>query len=78
MKVNGLVVTLGNDEQINEQLLKQLESEPTFELGERNANRVPIVFESEEGKSAQQLHDWLVSLSGVKHVEVVFVGFDDA
>ncbi len=76
MNVNGLVVTLGDDEEQNRTVLSLIEESPNITLGERNANRVPIVVESEEEKSAQQLHDWIQSLSGVQQVEVVFIGCD--
>jgi hypothetical protein len=39
---------------------------------------LPVVLETENAQASEEVHDWLARLPGVFHLDVVFVGLEEA
>ena len=74
--ISGLVVHLGLDDVLATETVDAIEAESTIELGERQDRKLPIVLECQTPNESQATTDWLISLPGVTHVDVVFVDLE--
>ena len=72
MPVNGLLLTLKEDEGLVSNALLEIEGRQDIELGERTGRWQPVVVESRGTKGSHEAHEWLESLPGVIMVDVVF------
>jgi len=77
MPVNGLLITLEEDETLVEEVLKVLDDREGIEIGERTGRWLPVVVEAEDAKGSHDVHEWIESLSGVVIVDVVFTSVGD-
>lgn len=72
MPVNGLLLTLTEDEGLVREALLEIGKRDGIELGERTERWQPVVVESDGTKGSHEAHEWLESLPGVVMVDVVF------
>lgn len=72
MPVNGLLITLTEDEKLVQDVLLAVESRDGIELGERTGRWQPVVVETEGTRESHEVHEWLDSFPGVVMVDVVF------
>lgn len=77
MPVNGLLLTLAEDQQLIDDVLVAVAELECIELGERTGRWQPVVVETKGTKDSHDIHEWLESLSGVVMVDVVFSSVDD-
>ena len=78
MWISSFLVTLPASEEAAESICSALDSAGVFTSGERQGRRLPVVLEAPDGSASRHWHEWIENLPGVCHVEVVFVGFDEA
>ncbi len=72
MPVNGLLLTLTEDEMLAKGVLSELSHRDDIELGERTERWQPLVVETSGTRESHEVHEWLSSLPGVVMVDVVF------
>ncbi len=78
MPVNGLLLTLNEDESLVSEALLELGRRGDIELGERTDRWQPVVVETTGGaKESHEIHEWLEDLPGVEKVDVVFTSVDE-
>ncbi|MEZ4361337.1 MAG: hypothetical protein R3B48_14220 [Kofleriaceae bacterium] len=75
MTVSALVVTLSSDPAVAPQALAALAQDPRLQLGERHAERIPVVAETESPAAGVALCEHLERLAGVLRVDVVAIDF---
>ena len=78
MPVNGLLLTLSPDERLAERVCEQITARPEAVLGERQGIYQPLAVDTPDVRSAHEFHEWLESLDGVGHVDVIYVGFEES
>ncbi len=74
--ISGLVIHLKIDEELARETVIAIKAEPTIEVGEPQGHKLPIVLECETPDESQATTDWLLSLPGVTHVDVVLVDLE--
>ena len=72
MPVNGLLLTLTDDENLAGESLLEIERRSDIELGDRTDRWQPVVVESGGARESHEVHEWLAALPGVLMVDVVF------
>ncbi len=72
MPVNGLLLTLTEDEKLAGETLLEIDRRSDIELGERTDRWQPVVVETGGTGESHQVHEWLADLPGVVMVDVVF------
>lgn len=77
MPVNGLLITLTEDETLAQDVLLAIESRDGVELGDRTGRWQPVVVETEGTRDSHEVHEWLESLPGTVMVDVVFSSVGD-
>jgi nitrate reductase NapAB chaperone NapD len=77
MPISGLIVTLEQDPARRLDGLQRLRSNPALELGVQEGRRLAVV--SETASRAEDLRLWesLQDCTGVEHVDVVYVHFQE-
>jgi hypothetical protein len=75
--ISGLVATLSADARLAGLALQAIGQHPALETGPQEGRRLPLVLETETASASHALAQWLVELSGVEHVDVAFVHWDD-
>lgn len=78
MPVNGLLLTLSPDECLAEQVRAAIAARPEALLGESQGIYQPVAVDADDVRSAHEFHEWLESLEGVGHVDVIYVGFEES
>lgn len=78
MQISALVITLGHTGSAREATLAALAREPCIELGEPEGPRVPAVSETPTLREGRDLVERLLATTGVAHVDVLSVNFEDA
>lgn len=76
MPVSGLVLRL-SPEARTEELRAILEQDPRLEVGSAQGLSLPLVSDTRDRDEDRALQDWLRGLSGVVHLDVAFIHFDD-
>jgi nitrate reductase NapAB chaperone NapD len=72
------VVALIDRQQIDSiRLNDAVESRAGFEVGEACGPKVPLTIEAVDGRELEAATEWLRSLPGVLHVDVIYVNFDE-
>jgi len=77
MAVSGLVIYLQSDECDVKSAIEAMSSRPELTIGERAGCCLPAVLEMADDRAGREMHSWLEALSGVHHVDVVYVHFGD-
>lgn len=77
MPVNGLLLTLSPDESLAEHARAAIAARPEASLGEPQGIYQPLAVETEDVRAAHEFHEWLESLKGIAHVDVIYVGFEE-
>lgn len=72
MPVNGLLLTLTDDERMAQEALLEMDRREGVELGDRAGRWQPVVAESTGTRDSHEIHEWLEALPGVLAVDVVF------
>ncbi|MCP5537681.1 MAG: hypothetical protein H7A51_15790 [Akkermansiaceae bacterium] len=72
MPVNGLLLTLTEDEKLAQSSLLEIECRDDIELGDRTGRWQPVVVETGGTRESHEVHEWLENLPGVLMVDVVF------
>ncbi|MBT8037995.1 MAG: hypothetical protein KJO21_10670 [Verrucomicrobiae bacterium] len=72
MPVNGLLLTLTEDEELAGESLLEISRRDDIELGDRTDRWQPVVVETEGTRESHEAHEWLADLPGVQMVDVVF------
>ena len=72
MPVNGLLLTLTEDEMVARATLSEIGQRSDIELGERSDRWQPLVVEASGTRESHEAHEWLSDLPGVVMVDVVF------
>ncbi len=72
MPVNGLLLTLSEDEMLVKDVLSELDQRHDIELGERTERWQPLVVETSGTRESHEVHEWISDLPGVIMVDVVF------
>jgi len=76
--ISGLVAYFSQNEVANGDSLDQIGRHPAFEVGMRQAYRLPLVLETADPGESHDMLDWLHSLPGIDHVDVTFVHLEAA
>jgi nitrate reductase NapAB chaperone NapD len=77
MPISGLVVTLDREPEARDRALAALTIDPRVTCGEPQGLRLPIVTETDDLESAEDLVEALGRIPGISFVDVVSVHFDD-
>ncbi len=77
MPVNGLLLTLSPDPGLADDARIRIAAHCGTELAPVRDRWLPIAVETPDVKSAHEFHEWLESLPGIEHVDVIYVGFDE-
>ena len=77
MPVNGLLLTLSPDARLAEHTRAAISARPESSLGKPQGIYLPLAVETENVRAAHEFHEWLESLEGVAHVDVIYVGFEE-
>ena len=77
MPVNGLLLTLMEDEALVNDALCVIAERDDIELGDRTGRWQPVVVEADDTGGSHEVHEWLQSLPGVLMVDVVFSSVGD-
>jgi len=77
MPVNGLLLTLLEDENLVNDALSSIAARDDVSLGERTGKWQPVVVESDDVGDSHDVHEWLESLPGVLFVDVIFTSVGD-
>jgi hypothetical protein len=77
MPVNGLLLTLSPDESLARQARATIAARAEAVLGEPQGIYQPLAVETDDVRGAHEFHEWLESLEGVGHVDVIYVGFEE-
>lgn len=72
MPVNGLLLTLAEDEKLAGDSLLEIRGRGDIELGERTDRWQPVVVVTGGARESHEVHEWLQDLPGVEMVDVVF------
>lgn len=78
MPVNGLLLTLAEDEKHVNDALLAIGARSDIELGERTGRWQPVVVETKDTGGSHDVHEWLQALPGVLLVDVIFTSVGDA
>jgi hypothetical protein len=78
MPVNGLLLTLSPDERLAGEARAMIAARSEVELGEAEGIYQPLAVETSDVRAAHEFHEWLESLEGVGHVDVIYVGFEES
>jgi len=78
MPINGLLIGLASDQNISDEVVRQLEKNEHVELGERNGMWLPVSIESESVRDSHEIHEWIEKLDGVLSVDVVFASVEES
>lgn len=73
MPILSAVLTLPTPEPA----LEQLQRRPEITIGPSAGSRVPVVLTTDTRAEDKALWDWIQSLPGLHHVELVFADFSD-
>lgn len=76
MPIAGLVITLSNDGLTAREAEKELLQIPALTLGPASGTRIAGVLDTPDETDTQRNWEWLNSLPGVEHVDVVYVAWD--
>jgi nitrate reductase NapAB chaperone NapD len=74
MQISGLVITLDLDAEPGS-VETALGARPEFDVGEAHDRWLAVAMEAPDEAGSWALHDWLRTLPGVAHVDVVHVHF---
>ena len=77
MPMSGLLITLAEDPVARQNGLAELESNKSFEVGMAHGERLAAVLDTPTAKANKAAWQWLNTLSGISHVDVVFVSLDE-
>ena len=77
MPVNGLLLTLSSDPVLAEEARRHIATRSEAELAPCQDRWQPLAVETTDVKAAHDFHEWLESLAGVEHVDVIYVGFEE-
>ena len=77
MPVNGLLLTLTDDESLVDDVLLTIAAHDSVELGDRTGRWQPVVVETGGTGESHDVHEWLQALPGVVMVDVVFTSVGD-
>lgn len=77
MPISALVITLRGSPPEREHALAELAREPCIELGEVRGRRLPAVSETPTLEAGRSLVERLLSMTGVEHVDVLSIQFED-
>jgi len=77
MPVNGLLITLTEDETLSGDTLLAIAEHDCIELGDRTDRWQPVVVETSGTRDSHEIHEWLEALPGVIMVDVVFSSVSD-
>ena len=77
MPVNGLLITLTEDETLSKEVLLAIAERDGIELGDRTDRWQPVVVETSDTRDSHDVHEWLEALPGVVSVDVVFSSVSD-
>jgi len=77
MPVNGLLITLTEDETLSGDALLAIAEHDGIELGDRTDRWQPVVVETSGTRDSHEIHEWLEALPGVIMVDVVFSSVSD-
>jgi nitrate reductase NapAB chaperone NapD len=77
MPVNGLLITLTEDETLSSDALLAIAKHDCIELGDRTDRWQPVVVETSGTRDSHEIHEWLEALPGVIMVDVVFSSVAD-
>jgi nitrate reductase NapAB chaperone NapD len=77
MPVNGLLITLTEDETLTNDALLAIAEHEGIELGERTEKWQPVVVETAGVGESHEVHEWLEALPGVMKVDVIFTSVGD-
>ena len=77
MPVNGLLLTLTEDETLVDDALSVISARDDIELGDRTGRWQPVVVEAGGTGESHEVHEWLQALPGVVMVDVVFTSVGD-
>lgn len=78
MPVNGLLITLTEDENLVNDALSAIAARDDIELGDLTGRWQPVVVEADDTGGSHDVHEWLQALPGVVMVDVVFTSVGDA
>ena len=56
--------------------LETLRARPEIEIGNLIESRLPLTLEADDSAGLDSLTDWLLTLPGISHVNVIFVHFE--
>ena len=77
MPISGLVVTLARDSDRASQGMATLAADERVEVGVRNGRRVAVVSTTAGSTEDQALWESLDACPGIRHLDVVYIDFDE-
>ena len=76
MPISGLVLSLTADARLDD-LVAELGHDPHIDVGTASRRRLPLVLDTADPGEDRALWEWIRSRSGVIHVDVTFIHFDE-
>lgn len=77
MSINGLLLTLSDEDMLVQQALDAIKEHSQLEIGGRSGRWQPLVVESNGTGDSHDIHEWLQALDGVVKVDVIFTSVDE-
>lgn len=77
MPISGLVVVCQSPEILDDKVIEPLSRHCNIEIGQRCANQLAIVVDTESKEQDLEIGNWISSLPGVLEIRITFIGFDD-
>ena len=77
MPVYGFVLDVAPCQTSQAQLFRLLRDKDWLMIGERVGSRLSVAMEASTLEEGEERRRWLLSVGGVRHLDVVFVDFSD-
>jgi len=76
MPISGLILSLEAAVEVDD-LVAELSQDPHLDVGVPQGRRLPVVLDTTDAQEDRQLWDWIRERSGVFHIDVSFIHFDE-
>lgn len=76
MPISGLAITL-KENAAKHDVLRELSEHAQVTIGETHDRKIAVVVETSSQEEDQDVQQRIREISGISHVDIVFIGFDD-
>lgn len=77
MPITGLLLTLSDEPNLQQEVFTHLQRRAELQTGPLVGRWLPVALATDSDAQCRELHDWMLSVSGVEYVDVVCVNFEE-